>query len=76
MIFFVQDAHNMPLFETSAKADDHQDHVNSIFMLIAHKLKHSKPLMPQPKLYAHRNVSVSSSSSSPTSPNDPNYCAC
>lgn len=63
----------MPLFETSAKADEHQDHVNSIFMLIAHKLKHSKPLMPQPKLYAHRNVSVTSSN---TTSNDPNYCAC
>ena len=63
----------MPLFETSAKADEHQDHVNSIFMLLAHKLKHSKPLMSQPKLYAHRDVSITSS---PTSSNDPNYCTC
>lgn len=64
----------MPLFETSAKADEHQDHVNSIFMLIAHKLKHSKPLMSQPKLYAHRDVTLTSSSS--TSSNDQNYCMC
>lgn len=65
----------MPLFETSAKADEHQDHVNSIFMLIAHKLKHSKPLMSQPKLYAHRDVSITSSSPR-TPPNDSNYCSC
>ena len=64
----------MPLFETSAKIDEHQDHVNSIFMLIAHKLKHSKPLMSQPKLYAHRDVSITSASSSST--NGQNYCMC
>jgi hypothetical protein len=64
----------MPLFETSAKIDEHQDHVNSIFMLIAHKLKHSKPLMSQPKLYANRDISITSSSH--TNPNDPNYCMC
>ena len=66
----------MPLFETSAKADEHQDHVNSIFMLIAHKLKHSKPLMSQAKLYAHPNVSIITTTSSRTSFNDSNYCAC
>jgi len=70
------DAHNIPLFETSAKADEHQDHVNSIFMLIAHKLKHSKPLMSQPKLYTHRDISITSSSSPHTSSNDSNYCMC
>ena len=64
----------MPLFETSAKADEHQDHVNSIFMLIAHKLKHSKPLMSQPKLYAHRDVTLTSSSA--TLSNDQNSCMC
>ncbi|CAF1121255.1 unnamed protein product [Adineta steineri] len=67
------DAHNIPLFETSAKADEHQDHVNSIFMLIAHKLKHSKPLMSQSKIYAHRDISVTSS---PTTSNDASYCSC
>jgi Ras-related protein Rab-33B len=64
----------MPLFETSAKADEHQDHVNSIFMLIAHKLKHSKPLMSQPKPYAQRDISITTSSH--TSANDTNYCMC
>jgi hypothetical protein len=66
----------MPLFETSAKVDEHQDHVNSIFMLIAHKLKHSKPLMSPPKLYANRDISITSSSSSHTTSSDPNYCMC
>ena len=63
----------MPLFETSAKVDEHQDHVNSIFMLIAHKLKHSKPLMSQPKLYAQRDISLTSASASNR---DQNYCSC
>ena len=40
------DAHNMPLFETSAKDDDEADHVEAIFMTLAHKLKNSKPMMP------------------------------
>ena len=66
----------MPLFETSAKIDEHQDHVNSIFMLIAHKLKHSKPLMSQPKPYAHRDISITSSSSSRAASSDSNYCTC
>ena len=40
------DVHNMPLFETSAKDDGKADHVESIFMTLAHKLKNSKPMMP------------------------------
>jgi len=40
------DSHNMPLFETSAKDDDKADHVEAIFMTLAHKLKNSKPMMP------------------------------
>ncbi|KAF2359907.1 Small GTP-binding protein domain [Trinorchestia longiramus] len=39
------DLHNMPLFETSAKTDSECDHIESIFMTLAHKLKASKPLM-------------------------------
>ncbi|XP_022244689.1 putative Ras-related protein Rab-33 isoform X2 [Limulus polyphemus] len=39
------DLHNMPLFETSAKDDSEADHVEAIFMTIAHKLKNSKPMM-------------------------------
>jgi len=40
------DQHNMPLFETSAKDDSQADHVNAIFMTVAHKLKNHKPMMP------------------------------
>ncbi|XP_064608006.1 putative Ras-related protein Rab-33 [Liolophura sinensis] len=40
------DSHNMPLFETSAKDDEKADHVEAIFITLAHKLKNSKPMMP------------------------------
>lgn len=40
------DAHAMPLFETSAKDDEKANHVDAIFMTLAHKLKNSKPMMP------------------------------
>jgi len=40
------DTHNMPLFETSAKDDEKANHVDAIFMTLAHKLKNSKPMMP------------------------------
>ncbi len=40
------DSHSMPLFETSAKDDSEADHVESIFMTLAHKLKNSKQMMP------------------------------
>lgn len=33
------DRYQMPLFETSAKDDDKTDHVESIFITLAHKLK-------------------------------------
>ncbi|CAL8264382.1 unnamed protein product [Lota lota] len=43
------DSHSMPLFETSAKDPGPQggasDHVEAIFMTVAHKLKSQKPLM-------------------------------
>ncbi len=35
----------MPLFETSAKDDSKADHVDAIFMTLAHKVKQSKPLL-------------------------------
>ena len=40
------DSHSMPLFETSAKDDSKSNHVDAIFMTLAHKLRNSKPLMP------------------------------
>ncbi|XP_048189532.1 ras-related protein Rab-33B [Perognathus longimembris pacificus] len=39
------DTHSMPLFETSAKSPNDSDHVEAIFMTLAHKLKSHKPLM-------------------------------
>ena len=40
------DRYNMPLFETSAKDDDKSNHVESIFMTVAYKLKNAQPMMP------------------------------
>lgn len=37
----------MPLFETSALADSEADHVESIFMTLVHKLRHSKAMHVQ-----------------------------
>ncbi|XP_028657532.1 RAB33B, member RAS oncogene family a [Erpetoichthys calabaricus] len=39
------DVHGMPVFETSAKNPNDNDHVEAIFMTLAHKLKSQKPLM-------------------------------
>ncbi|XP_023238921.1 putative Ras-related protein Rab-33 [Centruroides vittatus] len=39
------DMHNMPLFETSAKDESETDHVEAIFLTLAHKLKNAKPMM-------------------------------
>lgn len=39
------DSHSMPLFETSAKSPGDNDHVEAIFMTVAHKLKSQKPLV-------------------------------
>lgn len=38
----------MALFETSALADSESDHVESIFMTLVHKLRHSKTMHVQP----------------------------
>lgn len=40
------DSHHMPHFETSAKDDSESDHVEAIFLTLAHKLKNAKPMMP------------------------------
>ncbi|XP_005996675.1 RAB33B, member RAS oncogene family a [Latimeria chalumnae] len=39
------DIHGMPLFETSAKNPHDNDHVEAIFMTLAHKLKSHKSMM-------------------------------
>ena len=42
--FRFADGHNMPLFETSAKADEKCDHVEAIFLTLAHKINANKLL--------------------------------
>ncbi|GFY40043.1 putative Ras-related protein Rab-33 [Trichonephila inaurata madagascariensis] len=39
------DCHDMPLFETAATDDSEADHVDAIFMTLAHKLKSHRPMM-------------------------------
>ena len=41
------DDRGMPLFETSAKDDSLADHVDGIFLTLAHKLKEGKTLIEQ-----------------------------
>uniref|UniRef100_A0A8C7Z7T6 small monomeric GTPase n=1 Tax=Oryzias sinensis TaxID=183150 RepID=A0A8C7Z7T6_9TELE len=62
------DSHSMPLFETSAKDPNSQgggnhrdsDHVEAIFMTVAHKLKSQKPLvLSQPPESSGGAVSLS-----------------
>lgn len=39
------DDNNMPVFETSAKEDSQSDHVEAIFLTLAHKIKNARPLL-------------------------------
>lgn len=55
------DLHNMPLFETSAKDDCEANHVDAIFLTLAHKLKNSKPMMPPPLSISHSRSSINQS---------------
>ncbi|XP_070554001.1 putative Ras-related protein Rab-33 [Ptychodera flava] len=54
------DANNMPLFETSAKDDNETEHVDAIFMTLAHKLKNHRPMMspynPGPGKYGSQDM--------------------
>lgn len=63
------DLHSMPLFETSAKNPSHadgdshssnSDHVEAIFMTVAHKLKSQKPLMLSQPAGAQNTVTLQS----------------
>lgn len=68
------DAHTMPLFETSAKDDSESDHVESIFLTLAHKLKSSKPMMPAVAGYIGYENTISVGQ--PDSHEEDNGCAC
>ena len=67
----------MPLFETSAKDDSKQDHVEAIFMTLALKLKNSTPFYTPNQLHKapvqsvdHRATAASANS------NDANQGGC
>ena len=76
------DMHQMPLFETSAKDDSRQDHVEAIFMTLALKLKNSKPFYVPSQLHRARvqsidhNQSNNISNSSSTQENTNGGCLC
>lgn len=60
------DTHSMPLFETSAKNPNSQgdrgnsDHVEAIFLTVAHKLKSQKPLvLSQPPVGSGGTINLS-----------------
>jgi len=69
------DQHNMPLFETSAKDDSHADHVNAIFLTLAHKLKNHKPMMPnKPSRVVLQKTAVDSRASNQSEPESDGGC--
>jgi Ras-related protein Rab-33B len=60
------DMFSMPLFETSAKDDSKQDHVDAIFMTLALKLKSSKPFYVPNELHKVKVASQEDADSSST----------
>lgn len=74
------DVHNMPLFETSAKDDARADHVESIFLTLAHKLKSARPMMwpsdQQQEEREYRDGAVHLGRTTPTVGDYDNNCAC
>lgn len=50
------DGHNMPLFETSAKADEKCDHVEAIFLTLAHKINANKLLFKSRENETHQST--------------------
>lgn len=69
------DSYGMPLFETSAKDNSHCDHVESIFVTLALKLKNAKPLMMQPSLIKPVQVTISLNPEQ-TASTSAGYCSC
>jgi Ras-related protein Rab-33B len=65
------DMYGMPLFETSAKDDSKQDHVDAIFMTLALKLKSAKPFFVPNDL---QKVKTPGGRSESSANNDP--CSC
>ena len=62
--FRFADSYNMPLFETSAKNDDKCDHVEAIFLTLAHKINANKLLFKtREELESTSTVQVTSNAS-------------
>jgi Ras-related protein Rab-33B len=58
------DSYNMPLFETSAKSDEKCDHVEAIFLTLAHKINANKLLFKtREELESTSTVQVTSTAS-------------
>ena len=53
-MFRFSDDHGMPLFETSAKDDSKADHVEAIFLTLAHKVRNNKTLFKPGKFLSNR----------------------
>lgn len=72
------DDRGMPLFETSAKDDSQSDHVEAIFLTIAHKLKNGKQLIRPVADPSHPEVEpvrlLYQSSLTPPEPDPPQTC--
>jgi len=71
------DSYGMPLFETSAKDNSQCDHVESIFLTIAHKLKNSKSMIIRASSDESPSVMLSRADHGPPySPPTTDYCLC
>jgi len=73
------DSYGMPLFETSAKDNAQCDHVESIFLTLAHKLKNSKSMTIQSSESESLSPSIMLSRADhrpPYSPATTDYCLC
>jgi len=71
------DSYGMPLFETSAKDNAQCDHIESIFLTIAHKLKNSKSLIIQSLSDESPSIFLSREDHGPPySPTTTDYCYC
>ena len=69
------DTHNMPLFETSAKDDEKCDHVEAIFLTLAHKINANKLLFKTSKgEIEERDQTVKVSTAGPAQDEEPGYC--
>ncbi|XP_063229341.1 putative Ras-related protein Rab-33 [Bacillus rossius redtenbacheri] len=70
------DIHHMPLFETSALDESECDHVDAIFMTLAHKLKNRRPMMSPPTASnaLHRAEIISVERETRTDPAEQCWC--